>query len=140
MKLRFSIPLLGTALLFSSCGPESMLNPTQVVPPQPVIPIGPETTFVNDVRGARIDYKDKNGECVYKLSKIGTYTFTSISRKGQSSAEKQGLYIYKQTGKKTGELIFDLSKTWKLTFVSTHRAIAKMDGDPKAYTFEFEWQ
>ena len=138
MKFLHSLAILAPAILLSSCGPESGLNPTQVVPPQPVVPVGPETSFVSDLRGSQLAFNDRQGENAYKLSRIGTYTSVCLTRKKQA-IQGSGIFFYKQTGPKTGTLTFDLKKTYNLKFVSPHRATAKIPGERRSYTFEFEW-
>lgn len=138
MKFRTLFPIIGGALLLSQCGPESMLSPVSEVPVQEITPVGPETSFVRDLRGSRMEYRDNHGLYVYKLSKIGTYEELVVTRKEKEV--RRGLYTYKQTGKKNGEIVFDLNNVWKLKFTSPHRAEAKNDGDKRTYIFEFEWQ
>ncbi len=140
MKLRTLFPALGGALLLSQCAPESMLSPVSEVPVQEITPVGPETSFVRDLRGSRLDYRDNHGEYVYRLSKMGTYEVLTVSRNKKVQEQRMGLYTYKQTGKKTGQIVFDLKDVWNLTFVSKNRAVAKNEGDVRSYTFEFEWQ
>lgn len=136
-----SIPaLLGSALLLSHCGPESMLNPTQEVDSQPVIPKGPETSFVNNPSGSRITYNDNHGENTYRLKKTHVYQFASLSWNRKSTDTRAGVWTYKKTGPKTGVLTFDVDDVWTLRFTSPHRATAKNDGDSRTYTFDFEWE
>lgn len=140
MKSGYAAALLGTVLLLTQCGPESMLNPVQEVDTQPVTPVGPETTFVNNPSGSRIDYRDNHGEYTYRLKKTHLYQFASISRNRKVQDTRTGVWLYKKTGAKTGVLTFDGNDVWNLRFVSRNRAIAKNDGDVRSYTFEFEWE
>ena len=141
MKFRTLFPIIGGSLLLSQCGPESMLSPVSEVPVQEITPVGAETSFVRDLRGSRMEYKDNHGEYYYRLSKLGTYEQLVVAPRGSKNKEqRRGLYTYKQTGKKTGEIVFDLTDVWKLKFVSPHRAEARNDGDKRTYLFEFEWQ
>ena len=139
MNLRISAAAFGTAIALTHCAPESMLSPVQEVPPQPVIPAGPETSFHSDPASSRLDYRDSRGEHSYKLSKLGTYSFISISPKRKTTDTHNGIWSYKQTGAKTGRLVFDLKDVWNITFTSPHRATAKKEGSNRSYTFEFEW-
>jgi len=139
MKIRHLFPILGGALLLTQCGPESMFSLASEAPVQSISPATP-TSFVKDPRGSRMEYKDNHGEYYYKLSKLGTYEELVISPRGSKNREvRRGLYIYKQTGKRTGEFIFDLKDTWKVKFISPTRAQAKNDGDKRTYIFDFEW-
>lgn len=126
--------------LLSHCAPESPLNPTQEVSAQPVIPVGPETSFLDDPAGSRIDYKDNQGEYTYRLKKTHVYQFASLSRNRKTSDTRAGVWSYQKTGPKTGILTFDLNHVWELRFVSPHRAIAKNQADSRTHTFNFEWQ
>lgn len=139
MKFPGLLSFIGLALVLSHCAPESPHSPVKEVPPQPVIPVGPETSFVKDLRGSRIEYRDNRGDNCYLLQKIGTYDFSSISRNRKVNDTRRGIWMYKQTGEKRGQLILDGNDIWELTFVSPHRAIAKAAGDKRSYTFEFEW-
>lgn len=140
MKSGFAALLLGSTFFLTQCGPESMLNPTQEVDSQPITPLGPATAFVNDPGGSRIVYKDNHGENTYLLKKTHIYQFASLSWNRKSTDTRVGVWLYKKTGARTGELILDGNDIWKLRFTSKNRAIAKNDGDSRSYTFEFEWE
>lgn len=138
MMTRIFVPILG-GLLLSQCAPESPLSPVKEVPPQPVIPVGPETSFIKDLAGSRLTYQDNHGEYVYKLEKLHLYTFTSLHQNKRDTDTRRGVWTYKQTGAKTGVLTFDGKDVWNLKFTSPHRATAKTPGDKRSYVFEFEW-
>jgi hypothetical protein len=139
MMIRLFPPMIGAALLVSGCSPESALSPVKEVPPQPVIPVGPETSFIKDPSGSRLTYQDNHGEYVYTLQKLGLYSFTSLHQNKRDKDSRKGIWTYKQTGPKTGVLTFDGNDVWNLKFTSPHRATAKTPGDARGYMFEFEW-
>lgn len=139
MMIRFFLPVIGTALLVSSCSPESALSPVREVPPQPVIPVGPETSLIKDPAGSRLTYQDNRGEYVYNLQKLNLYSFTSLHQNKRDTETRRGIWTYKQTGTKTGVLTFDGKDVWNLKFTSPHRATAKNPSDGRSHVFEFEW-
>jgi len=139
MMTRFFLPILGTTLLLSNCSPESGLSPVKEVPPQPVIPVGPETSFIKDPAGSRLTYQDNHGEYVYTLQKLNLYSFNSLHQNKRDKDSRRGIWTYKQTGAKTGVITFDTKDVWNLKFTSPHRATAKTPGDKRSYVFEFEW-
>ncbi|HVJ47108.1 MAG TPA: hypothetical protein VM511_12020 [Luteolibacter sp.] len=140
MNVRLLLSAVTLPLVLTQCGPESMLNPATEVDNQPVIPRGPETAFVNDPSGSRIVYDDNHGENTYRLKKTHIYQFASLSWNRKSTDTRTGVWLYKKTGPKTGDLIFDVDDVWHLKFTSRNRASAKNDGDKRTYTFEFEWE
>jgi hypothetical protein len=87
-----------------------------------------------------MEYKDNHGEYYYKFSKLGTYEELIISPRGSDNREiRRGLYIYKQTGKRTGEFVLDMKDKWNVKFISPTRAQAKKDGDSRTSILDFEW-
>ncbi|RYD28099.1 MAG: hypothetical protein EOP87_20165 [Verrucomicrobiaceae bacterium] len=128
-------------MVLTQCGPQSMLNPAQNVPVQEIDPVSrAEATFANNPAGSRMDYRDNHGEYTYRLSKTHLYQFASLSRNRKQSDTRTGVWMYKKTGAKTGQLIFDGNDIWNLRFISKNRATAKNDGDKRTYTFDFEWE
>lgn len=141
MKIRHMVPTLGGMLLLTHCGPESMINPAQDVPVQEITPVTrDDAAFVNDPGGSRLDYRDNHGENTYRLKKTHIYQFASLSQNRKNTDTRTGVWMYKKTGSKTGQLILDGKDIWNLRFISKNRATAKNDGDKRTYTFDFEWE
>lgn len=140
MKLYSLLPILSGAMLITQCAPESMLNPTPEVGPQEVIPVGPDTAFVNNPAGSRLDYQDDRKEYTYRLKQSHIYQFGSITKKRKKTETSVGVWMYKKTGPKTGQLIFDGRDTWNLRFISKNRATAKNETTGRTRTFNFEWE
>ena len=115
-----------------------MLSPVKVVPSQSPIQVGTETSFAHNPRGSRFDYKDKGGECIYKLHANGTYTFAAVSQKNNSPEDGWGIWTYQKVSAKKGVLKLN-GEVWNLTFTSPHRAVAKVPGKKRTYTCDFEW-
>lgn len=141
MTIRHLFPILGGTLLLTQCGPQSMLNPAQEVSVKEIEPVPKaEAAFVNNPAGSRLDYRDNHGEYTYRLKKTHVYQFASLTQNRKQTDTRAGVWIYKKTGAKTGQLIFDGNDIWNLRFISKNRATAKNEGDVRTYTFDFEWE
>ncbi|WAC18083.1 hypothetical protein OVA24_12630 [Luteolibacter sp. SL250] len=141
MIFRHLFPFVGGVLLLTQCGPQSMFNPAQEVSVKDIPPVTKsEAAFVNDPAGSRLDYRDNHGEYTYRLSKTRLYQFASLSKNRKQSDTRTGVWMYKKTGAKTGQLILDGNDIWNLRFISKNRAAAKNVGDVRTYYFDFEWE
>jgi hypothetical protein len=141
MKCRH-LPLIpASILMLTQCGPQSMFNPAREVSVKDIHPVAKsEAAFVNDPAGSRLDYRDNHGEYTYRLSKTHLYQFASLTKNRKQSDTRTGVWIYKKTGAKTGQLILDGNDIWNLRFITKNRAMAKNEGDVRTYYFDFEWE